>query len=261
MQKSINFKNAKIFYTDHGKGAAVVLIYGFLENSTMWQKIITPLSKKNRVITIDLLGHGNTDCIGYVHTMEIFAETILAVLKALKIRKCTLIGHSLGGYVALAFAEKYSEKIKGLCLLNATSNEDDAERKQLRVRANKMIVNNFKQMVNMSFANLFASESKILFKEEINFALTEALKTPIQGYIAAQEGMRIRLNRNHVLANGSFKKLIVIGEKDPVLDFKLSIKEAKETGSEAVVLPNGHMSHIENSDELIVVLKKFIKNI
>lgn len=255
----LEYKNANIFYTDEGKGTAIVLIHGFLENTTMWHKITPELSKRNRIITIDLLGHGKSDCLGYMHSMEVFAETINAVLKHLRIRKCILIGHSLGGYVALAFAEKNPQKVKGLCLMNSTSNEDDDERKTLRLRANKMIQNNFTNMVRMSFANLFGEKSKTLHKDEMETSLKEALQTPIQGYIAAQEGMRIRTNRNNILTENSFKKLIIIGEKDPVLNFEISLAEAKKTTSEFVVFPNGHMSHIENKEELIETLKGFIK--
>lgn len=255
----LEYKNANIFYTDEGKGTAIVLIHGFLENTTMWHKITPELSKRNRIITIDLLGHGKSDCLGYMHSMEVFAETINTVLKHLRIRKCILIGHSLGGYVALAFAEKNPQKVKGLCLMNSTSNEDDDERKTLRLRANKMIQNNFTNMVRMSFANLFGEKSKTLHKDEMETSLKEALQTPIQGYIAAQEGMRIRPNRNNILTENSFKKLIIIGEKDPVLNFEISLAEAKKTTSEFVVFPNGHMSHIENKEELIETLKGFIK--
>lgn len=260
MQKSITFKNANISFSDTGKGSVVVLIHGFLENASMWKNVAPEISKRNRVIAIDLLGHGKTDCLGYVHTMELFAETIAVVLKELRIRKCTLIGHSLGGYIALAFAEKHPQKIKGLCLMNATSNEDTAERKALRLRANKMIANNFTNMVRMSFANLFDPKSKTIFKEEIELAISEALQTPMQGYIAAQEGMRLRINRNRVLTENSFNKLLIIGEKDPVLDFETSLIEAEKTNSKVVVFPNGHMGHIENKLALQNALAVFLKN-
>lgn len=256
----LDYKNAVIFYTDQGKGTVVVLIHGFLENSTMWDKITPELSKRNRVITIDLLGHGKSDCLGYVHSMELFAETIAAVLKELRIRKCILVGHSLGGYVALAFAEQHPQKVKGLCLMNATSNEDNSERKSLRLRANKMISNNFTNMVRMSFANLFGPKSKTIFKEEMELAISEALKTPVQGYIAAQEGMQLRVNRNHILTENTFKKLLIIGEKDPVLDFKTSLKEAEKTNSKIIVFPDGHMGHIENKLALSDALTNFLKN-
>lgn len=256
----LDYKNAAIFYTDSGKGPAVVLIHGFLENTTMWNVIIPELSKRNRVIAIDLLGHGKSDCIGYTHSMELFAETLEAVLKKVRIRKCVLVGHSLGGYVALAFAEKHPKRVKGLCLMNSTSNDDTADRKLLRTRANKMVHKNFSNLVRMSFTNLFSEESRIVFKDQMKNALSEAMQTPIQGYIAGQEGMKLRPNRNHVLAENSFKKLIIMGKKDAVLDYKTSLEEVEKTNSKHVVLPQGHMSHIENLEKLILILKDFLKS-
>ena len=254
------YKNANIFYTDQGKGSVVVLIHGFLENSTMWDKIVPELTKRNRIITIDLLGHGKSDCLGYVHSMELFAKTVEAVLKHLKIRKFILVGHSLGGYISLALAKMNTSKIKGLCLLNSTSEKDSEERIKIRIRANKMVQNNFENMVKMSISNLFNQEHVSTYKEEIEAIKKEALKTSLQGYVAANEGMKNRLNTNAVLAENNFKKLIIVGEKDLVLNLETSKEEAKKTNSELVVFPDGHMSHIENTPELILSLKKFIKS-
>ena len=144
--------------------------------------------------------------------------------------------------------------------MNSTSNEDNHERKELRARANKMVQNNFTNMVRMSFSNLFGEQSRAIFKNKIKLALNEALQTSLQGYIAANEGMRIRPNRNHILAKNNFKKLIIIGKKDPVLDYEMSLEEAKKTNSEVVIFNDGHMSHIENKSELISTLKGFVKS-
>ena len=114
MTKTHLFKNTKISYSDQGKGTAVVLLHGFLENKSMWNAFIPELSIRNRVIAIDLLGHGETECLGYVHTMEDQADMVHSVLQELKIRKVVLIGHSMGGYIALAFAELYPENVKEL---------------------------------------------------------------------------------------------------------------------------------------------------
>jgi pimeloyl-ACP methyl ester carboxylesterase len=261
MQKTLSFKNSQLSFSDTGKGAAVVLLHGFLENNTMWKDVIPVLSTNRRVIAIELFGHGNTESIGYVHSMELMAEAVEAVLKSLRIRRVTIIGHSMGGYVALAFAEKHPEKVKGLCLMNSTSLADDAARKELRARANKMIQNNFKNMVRMSFTNLFSEKSRVAFKPELAFALDEALQTPLQGYIACQEGMRIRPNRMKVLQKNAFKKLIIIGKKDPVVDYDTSLEEAEKTNTKAIVFDDGHMSHIENKDALIEALQNFVKSI
>ncbi len=260
MQNIIYYKKTKISFSSIGKGTAIVLLHGFLENSTMWNSVAKELSKQNKVICIDLLGHGNTECMGYVHSMELMAEAVEAVLKHLRIRKSILIGHSMGGYVALAFAEKNLQKVKGLCLMNSTSLADDNERKTLRARANKLVQKHFKNMVQMSFTNLFSEESRNTYKHELKIALQEALQTPLQGYIACQEGMKIRPNREPVLQELPCKKLLIIGKKDPVLDFETSIKEAKYNHLETVIFNDGHMSHIENKVELIDALKQFVKS-
>ncbi|WP_369407157.1 alpha/beta fold hydrolase [Seonamhaeicola sediminis] len=125
----LEYKGITIFYTDHGKGSAIVLLHGFLENSNIWKPFIPQLSKKNRVVCIDLLGHGQTECLGYIHSMELMAEVVETVLKHLKIRRSIFVGHSMGGYVALAFAEKNPDNVKGLCLMNSTARSDTQEKK------------------------------------------------------------------------------------------------------------------------------------
>lgn len=260
MEKSLYFKNTKVSFTDSGKGPVVVLLHGFLENKTMWKNLIPQISSRNRVLAIDLLGHGKTDCLGYVHSMEMMAETIYFVLKTLKIRKITLIGHSMGGYVSLAFAEKKPTMIRGLCLLNSSSKEDDSERKKIRTRAIQLVKKDFRAMIRMSFMNLFGEKNSALFKTEVNLALEEALKTPMQGYIACQEGMKNRPKRTNVLHQNHFKKLFIAGEQDPILPIKQATKEAKTTNSKIVILSGGHMSHIENKTRLMSALNAFIKD-
>jgi len=95
--KTTHFKNTAISYTDQGKGTAIVLLHGFLENKKMWDAFIPEWSKKFRIITIDLLGHGETGCMGYVHSMENNADVVHEVLAELRLRKAILVGHSMGG--------------------------------------------------------------------------------------------------------------------------------------------------------------------
>lgn len=258
MQKQVLFKNSPIYFSDVGTGNAIVLLHGFLENSSMWNATAQALSKKNRVITIDLLGHGNTPSIGYVHSMDLFAESIATVLKFLKIRRFIMIGHSLGGYVALEFSKQNSETIKGLCLLNASAKKDSNERKKRRTRATKMAQQNLADLVRLSFTNLFAEASKSLFQKEIKHAINEALKISLQSYMATQEGMKLRLDSTKFLKESNFKKLYVIGKSDPIIEATNLVEEAKNTNASFVELSGGHMSTIENKKELIAVLQAFI---
>lgn len=259
-QQFITYKNCSIAFSSTGKGSAVVLLHGFLESSLMWKNIIPKLSKRNRVICIDLLGHGKSDCLGYIHSMEEMAEVVKFILKHLKIRRVTLIGHSMGGYVALAFAEKYSKNVKGICLMNSTSQADDDERKKLRLRAIEMAQTNYNSLVSMSITNLFAQNTRKQFLNEIECVKKEALKTAVQGYIACSEGMRLRPNREHILASEAFNKLLIIGKNDPVLNSEVIVEEATHTNTHFAEFSGGHMSHIENLTELLMVLSSFTRN-
>lgn len=259
--KQIIYKNTKISFTDDGKGTAVVLLHGFLENKTMWDKYVSALSKNHRVITIDLLGHGETECLGYVHTMEDQADMIFAVLISLRIRKIVLVGHSMGGYVALAFAELYPDNIKGLFLLNSTSRADSDERKINRDRAIKAVKQNYTNFVRISISNLFSEDNREVLTKEIEKVKLQALKTPLQGIVASLEGMKIRKDREVLLHFAPYPIQLVLGEKDGVLIYDDTIDQIEGTKVELTTFPDGHMSHIENEKELKIVLLEFLKKI
>ena len=259
--KQTQFKNTQISYSDTGKGNAIVLLHGFLENKGMWDFYIPKFAKKNRVIAIDLLGHGESECLGYVHTMEDHADAVHAVLSELRIRKAIFIGHSMGGYVALAFAELYSETIKGLVLLNSTARADSEERKKNRDRAVKAVKQSFTNFISLSIGNLFSENNRGRLSVEIENVKKEALKTPLQGIIASLEGMKVRKDREVLLHLTPYPKLMVLGEKDPVLPYEETIQQLENTKVELVTFPDGHMSYIENQQQLLILLINFFKKI
>lgn len=259
MNSFIRYKNKEVHFTVKGKGSAVVLLHGFLEDLSMWQFIVPEIVKNHKVICIDLLGHGKTGCLGYVHTMEEMAEMVMAVLKNERIRKATFIGHSMGGYVGLAFLEKYSDNVKGLCLMNSSAQADTPERQDLRLRAIKMVRKNYEVLVSMSVNNLFVQEGRDDIREEIEFSKKIALSTSAQGYVACTEGMRIRKNREVFLTSLEVKKMIVLGKQDPVLNSESIIKEGLKTNTKVIQLSKGHMSHIENPKELAIAIALFLK--
>ncbi len=214
-----------------------------------------------RFISIDLLGHGETNCLGYIHTMEDMGSAVFEVLKKLQIQKTTFIGHSMGGYVALAFAKKHPEKVKGLCLVNSTAREDSKDRKEIRNRSIQMAKSNYKNLILLSVSNLFKPANLSLFANEIAEIKKYALETSIQGYIAAQEGMKIRENTTNFLKNATFKKLYVIGKNDPIMNSEELIKEAKLVSADYKLIDGGHMSHIENKEALVDSLIYFLKKV
>ncbi len=255
----IKYKNIDIHYTVKGVGSAVILLHGFLENVSMWNEIVPLLAKNNKVICIDLLGHGGTENLGYIHTMEEQSEMVKHILDHLKLRKYIFIGHSMGAYISLAFAKKYPEKIKGLCLMNSTAQPDDLEKQLNRDRAIAAVKKYKDTFVKLAIPNLFSEANKSILINEIKQITKEALKTSKQGIIAAMEGMKIRKDHTLIFKTSSFPILMIISKQDPALDYQSLINQTKNTPVLTQEFPDGHMSHVENKEESKLVLQNFIR--
>ncbi|MBE16933.1 MAG: alpha/beta hydrolase [Cytophagaceae bacterium] len=253
-----NYKGVPIFYTDQGKGAPVVLLHGFLEEHSMWSSLMNDLVSRHRVIRIDLLGHGQSGHLGYIHSMEDMAEAVKCVIDILQLNNITLIGHSMGGYVSCAFAKAYPEILAGICLLNATPLPDTPERKQLRKRANHMAQSQYEALVRMSFVNLFDPMARQAHQPAIDMALSKALQTPVQGYIAANKGMAIRDNYTTVWKNLSIKKAMILGRTDWIVDAQLHKDKFESYCDLFDIIEGGHMSHISNQKCVLKAIQQFL---
>ena len=120
---------------DSEKGEkCVVLLHGYLESMLVWEEFIPLIYKSVRVITLDLPGHGISEVKGSVHTMDYLADVVSAALKALGIESAYIVGHSMGGYVALALCERHPEQVAGVVLLHSTPNPDSEEKRKNRER-------------------------------------------------------------------------------------------------------------------------------
>ncbi|PZW41785.1 pimeloyl-ACP methyl ester carboxylesterase [Mesonia algae] len=255
MQKFIPYKNIQIAFTAQGKGEAIVLLHGFLENSTMWENVIPALEKNYQVITIDLLGHGNTERLGYIHTMEEMAQTVSYVLDHLQIEKASFLGHSMGGYVALAFAELFPLRIKKLLLLNSTPLADSPERVDNRNRAIRLVKQNKDAFISMAITNLFGKESREQLREKINALIKEAQQLPTENIVAAMEGLKTRKDRTHILKIFTGEKIFLAGEEDEIVPLESLQQLAKETNTQLKTFRGGHMTHLEANEELLTFFK------
>lgn len=253
------YKNISISYTDTGSGKCIVFLHGFLENKSMWEDLAQEFSQKYRVICIDLLGHGDTEPLGYVQTMEDQADMVYHVLKQLRIKKVVFAGHSMGGYVALAFAEMFSEMVNGIALINSTSRADNDERKKNRDRAIQAVKKDHSTFVRLSIANLFHEDNRERLSEQIEDVKQEALKTPLQSIVASLEGMKIRKDREVLLHFAPYPMVLILGKGDPVLPFDETVDQIDGTAIQLVTFEGGHMSTLENPEELKETLRKFFK--
>ena len=256
----VEYKGGEINYESYGSGRTIILLHGFLESSSMWNNYSTKLSKTKRVICIDLPGHGKSDNYGYVHSMEFMAECVKSVLDHLNIRKCLIVGHSMGGYVGLAFAELYPDYLKGLCLFFSTSREDSIAKKQSRDTAIKLVKENHKSFIRKAIPLLFRSKNRTLFKDEIKALKQDALQTSQQGVIAALQGMKIRPDRELIIKFCSCRVLFIAGKYDQVISLE-AIKEqanASEKAELVIIDDVAHMGHIENKEKCYSKIKSFV---
>jgi pimeloyl-ACP methyl ester carboxylesterase len=259
MNQIINYKQTKVNFSDEGKGGAVVLLHGFLENMTIWGPISLVLSKKHRVISIDLFGHGKTENHGYVHSMEDQARMVRAVLNHLKLRKCVMVGHSMGGYVALSFVKLFPDKLKGICLMNSTALADTVEKKRNRERGITAVKRNSKTFVRIAIPLLFSEENRIKLRSEIDKIIVEALQISPQSIVAALKGMKIREDSTAIYKTANFPMLLIVGKNDSALNYESLIEEVRGTKVDLVEFPDGHMSYLENKMAVLKTLGTFIK--
>jgi pimeloyl-ACP methyl ester carboxylesterase len=259
--KSTQFKKGTVTFTDTGKGRVVVLLHGFLGSAQIWENTIRALSRSYRVIAINLPGHGGTDCFGYVHTMELNAKCVKAVMDHLRLKKYVLIGHSMGGYSALAFADMFPDNLKGLCLYHSTAYADTDDKKRDRTRSVKVVKANHKIYTSEVIKNLFAEKNKKYLKEEIAFAQKIASQVSKQSVIAALEGMKDRPNRDLILGMAHFPVMMVIGELDKSLPAEQLLEQSEMIQNKHLLYleHDAHMGFLESQIASNNALKKFLR--
>lgn len=247
---NITYNQTPIHYEVFGSGKALVLLHGFLWNRSVWEPFIPILSKKYKLIIVDLFGHGKTRKVAEIHSMEAMAESVSMILEKENIHSAGIIGHSMGGYVGLAFAEMYLEKTDRLILLNSTSEADSDERKRTRDRAIRMVQQHKEAFVRMAIANLYTSENKPP-EAVLNRVIAEAEQISTESIIATLKGLKTRKGRTEVLNNFKGEKILIAGEKDELIPFENSRRIAKNTGSRLITFSGGHLAGFNENRELL----------
>jgi len=263
MRNFIDFKGKKIYCHVSGKGPVIVLLHGFLESGEIWKNFARRLSDSFQVITIDLPGHGNSEQTGPVQSMDDMAEAVRRVLKTLEIKSCLVVGHSMGGYVALAFAEKYPRLLKGFVLFHSHAAADTPETRINRDRTINLVQKDHHGFIKNFIPDLFAIENVAQFRAEIEFLKELAEKTLKEGIIASLEGMKNRPDRQHVLLHSKVPVLIILGKNDKRIPLEVIIPQTLlPEHSEIILLDHvGHMGFIEASGKTFAALKGFAERV
>jgi pimeloyl-ACP methyl ester carboxylesterase len=255
----LEYNKKRIFYTEKGEGKTIVLLHGFTESQKIWNHFVKVLSGEFRLITIDLPGHGKSECVALVHTMELHAEVVNAVLNKTGVKKCVMVGHSLGGYLTLAFAGKYPGKLKGFCIFHSHCFADSAEDRENRNRSIEIVKKDKFGYLSKFITGLFPEEVQEKFAEEISILIKDAEKMPKEGVIAALEGLKVRKDQAGLLASTKLPVLFILGLKDSKAPLnRLWEMISLPSHSEALILKNtGHMGYIEDPKATLNAIRQF----
>ncbi len=253
------YKKARIFFNSSGTGKTIVLLHGFTESMAIWDKFSRALSKEFRVITIDLPGHGKSENVAKVHTMELLADVVKAVLNACKVSECMMVGHSMGGYVTLAFAKKYPKLLTGFCIFHSHCFADSAEDRKNRQRTIRLIDKYKSGFITAFIPGLFPEKVQKKYAKEINLLIKRANTMTKEGIIAALEGMMVRNDQSGFLKKTKLPVLFILGLKDskaplPRLWEMVSLPLNSET---LILRDSGHMGYIENPKETLEAIRHF----
>jgi len=261
--KTIKFHKHNIFYTDQGKGKVIVFLHGFTESSKIWKKFSAELSKKFRIICIDLPGHGKSDCIDGVHSMELMAEVVHSLLKKVKVSQCLMVGHSMGGYVTLVFSGKYPKMLKGFVLFHSHCYADSHEDQVNRDRTIGIVNQDKFSFISQFIPGLFPPEVHEKFAKEIKKLVKAGGKMPGDGIIAALEGMKIRKDQTDLLKTTKLPVLFILGLKDAKAPIQQLWDMVSLPAVSRILLLRdcGHMGYMETPEETLGAIMGFAENL
>jgi pimeloyl-ACP methyl ester carboxylesterase len=259
MNEYLAIEGHRLHYCIEGNGPVIVLLHGFLESLEIWDEFASVLSKEFSIVRIDFPGHGKSDNFSDVHTMEFMASCVKAVLDHRNICNCLLVGHSMGGYVSLAFAENYPQFAKGIILFHSQAAPDSAEALENRVRTINIVKKNRSGFIRQFIPDLFDLRNISKFSGQIKDLVHIASEVNDIGIIAALQGMKERYGWTELLSVSDLPFLFIIGKQDSRILPKLVMDQALiPKHSEVLLLENvGHMGFIEAPHKTLQTLRYF----
>jgi pimeloyl-ACP methyl ester carboxylesterase len=267
--QSVPFKNSTLFYRATGIGPFVVLLHGFGEDGNIWQSQIDFLKPHFRIIIPDIPGSGKSPLINDAD-IDTYAEAVKLILDD-QIKRSpdhqkdgfALIGHSLGGYIALAFAEKYPQYLKQLGLIHSTAFEDTKEKKEVRRKSIEFIkAKSAVAFLRTTIPGLFGKSFASKKNEKILNLVDQAKEFSGAALIQYYEAMIARPDRTAVLKSFDGKILFIVGEHDTAIPLQSSLQQCYLPLRSYVHILNqsAHMGMWEEEEKVNTILLNFLVN-
>jgi pimeloyl-ACP methyl ester carboxylesterase len=271
-EKFFIYKGDKIFYRVFGNGQTVILIHGFGEDGNVWKNQIEFLKTDFRLIVPDLPGSGKSEMIEDM-TIEGMAEVIKNIIEAESSKALSLgeglgevciVGHSMGGYIVLAFAEKWPGLLNGFGLFHSTSYPDSEEKKEVRRKGiDFMKKHGGFEFLKTSVPNLFSPKTKDEMPELVDEFLNSLRNFSRDALVSYYEAMMQRPDRSAVLKKANVAVLLIAGEYDNAVPLKDGLELAHLPGKTYfhVLKKSGHMGMLEEAEKTNRLLRNYLKDL
>lgn len=245
--KSVLYQGKRIAYAAEGRGPTLVFLHGFPMDRRVWDEYKHFFSSDFLVITIDLPGFGQSEPFGEAHTMGLMAEAVKAVLDQEGIQKAVLIGHSMGGYAALAFASLFPAMLSGLVLFHSHGAADDEVALSGRATAIKAVQYDREAFVRGFIDGLFGQQAAMHHTAAVDRITEIALSQTKEAVLAGIAGLRDRTSKLSVLHELAVPVLFILGKQDSRMPFeRIMAQTALPAHAELLLLSGvGHMGFLE----------------
>lgn len=262
--KRASVRGIEMAYDDVGSGPAVVLLHGYPFNRSLWREQVEVLSESYRIITPDLRGLGETSLAGETATMDEMAQDVAALLDKLEIRRITLGGLSMGGYVALAFYRRFPLRVRALILADTRPQADTEEGRRNRAEQAQTILRDGMESIADGFLAKVLAPSTLAGQPEIVARVREMIvSTDPRGAAAALHGMAARIDQTDYLPRILAPALILVGGLDqltPPADSELMHREIRGSRME-IIEGAAHVSNIESPAQFNRALTDFLQTL
>lgn len=250
--EKVNVNGVQLAYERRGKGTPLVLLHGFPLDHHLWDEVVPLLEDTFDVILPDLRGFGESTTVDSPYSMDDYASDIAGLLDQLGVQKAAIVGHSMGGYAALAFARLYPERVSGLGLISSQVLADAPERKEGRYKSAADVSANGIESVVATMTPKFTTDERLQ-----SYARESMEQQQPAAYVGALKAMAERADSTALLPSFNFPVVIVHGDADALIpiDRAREVKEALPQAHLVEISGAGHIPMLEAKEKTAEALK------
>ena len=248
----VNVNGIQLAYERRGKGTPLVLLHGFPLDHHLWDEVVPLLEDTFDIILPDLRGFGESTTVDSPYSMDDYASDIAGLLDQLGIQKAAIVGHSMGGYAAMAFVRRYPERVSGLGLVSSQVLADAPERKEGRYKSAADVEANGIESVVATMTPKFTADEELQ-----SYARASMERQRPAAYIGALKAMAERADSTSLLSSLNFPVVVVHGDADALIpiDRAREVKEALPQAHLVEISGAGHMPMMEAKEKTAQALK------